>query len=205
MNTEQPVKLPHLEVLHQLFSTATRDASTAMCRWTNGLITLSLDEVREISLEQASEEFGLGGDLLTMVVMSLEGELGGEMILTFDEENGRQLAASLLSSPVETAEEWTELEKSALMETGNILSCAYMNALNRIVENELRPSPPYFVQDYAASVLQQAMMAQAMTSDKIMICQTSFQREGEELNWNVFFLPTAELQKAMEDALCYGS
>ena len=39
---------PDLVVLHQLFAAATHDASAAMCRWTNGLITLTLDEVREI-------------------------------------------------------------------------------------------------------------------------------------------------------------
>ena len=35
--------------LHQLFASATHDASAAMCRWTDGLITLTLDEVREIA------------------------------------------------------------------------------------------------------------------------------------------------------------
>ncbi len=72
-----------------------------MCRWTNGLITLSLDEVREIPLENVCAELNIGDDLLTMVVLSLEGEVGGEMILTFDEQNGRQLAASLLGREVQ--------------------------------------------------------------------------------------------------------
>jgi chemotaxis protein CheC len=85
-----------LHVLQHLFGVATHDASAAMCRWTDGLITLTLDEVREIPLETVCEELHFSDDLLTMVVLSLEGELGGEMLLTFDQENGRQLAASLL-------------------------------------------------------------------------------------------------------------
>ena len=67
--------------------------------------------------------------LLTMVVLSLEGKIGGEMILTFDNENGRHLAASLLRRPVGDDPQWSDLEKSALTETGNILGCAYMNAI----------------------------------------------------------------------------
>ncbi len=194
-------RAPHLEVLHQLFSSATHDASAAMCRWTNGLITMTLDEVREIPLEDVCAEFEFGDDLLTMVVLSLEGEVGGEMVLCFDEVNGRELAAGLLSRDVETAPEWTELEKSALMETGNILGCAYMNALTRLIDIELVPTPPYFIQDYGASVLQQALMTQAMTSDQVLICRTCFHREGEELNWSVFFIPTEAMRKRMEDAL----
>ena len=123
------------------------------------------------------------------------------MILTFDEENGRQLAASLLMKEVGSEPEWSALEQSALCETGNILGCAYMNALTRLIDQKLVPSPPYFIQDYAASVLQQALMAQAMASDKVLICRTSFHREGENLDWNVFFIPTGAMRAAMEDAL----
>jgi len=191
----------NLEVLHQLFTSATHDASAAMCRWTNGLITLALDEVREIPLDRVCEELDFGDELLTMVVLTLDGDVGGQIILTFDDENGRKLAASLLGRKVETSEEWSELEQSALTETGNILGCAYVNALTRLIEVELIPSPPYFIQDYGASVLEQALMTQAMTSDSILICRTAFQREGEALNWHVFFVPTLELRNALEEAI----
>ena len=36
--------------------------------------------------------------------------------------------------------EWSELEKSALTETGNILGCAYVNALTRLIGTDLVPS-----------------------------------------------------------------
>lgn len=196
-STAQP---PRTEFLHQLFASATHDASVAMCRWTDGLITLSLDEVREIPLEEVCTELNLGDELLTMVVLSLEGEIGGEMILTFDEQNGRQLAASLLRRSLDTTAEWSALEKSALTETGNILGCAYMNALTRLINHELVPSAPYFIQDYGASVLQQALLAQAMTTDRVLICRTGFHRAGEELNWRVLFVPTEAMRRAMEEA-----
>ena len=190
-----------LELLHQLFASATHDASAAMCRWTDGLITLTLDEVREIPMEDVCSELNIEDELLTMVVLSLEGEVGGEMILTFDDTNGRQLVASLLGRDVADTDEWTDLEKSALTETGNILGCAYMNAITRLIDHELVPSAPYFIQDYGASVLQQALMAQAMTTDTVLVCRTGFHREGAELNWRVIFVPTDSLRRTMETAL----
>jgi len=192
---------PSLQILQQLLVAATRDASAAMCQWTNGSISLTLDEVREIPLEDAGGVCNIGGELLTMVVLNLEGEQGGQLILAFDEENGRKLAASLLGRQVCTEPEWTNLEMSALNETGNILGCAYMNALTRLIDMELVPSPPYFMQDFGASVLQQAVMAQAMVSDKVLVCSTKFQCDGEKLDWNVFFVPSQELRKTMEDSI----
>jgi chemotaxis protein CheC len=73
-----------LGVLHELFASATHDASAAMCRWTDGLITVTLDEVRQIALEEVSAELDIGDELLTMVVLALPGEVGGNLILVFD-------------------------------------------------------------------------------------------------------------------------
>ncbi len=200
MTAQSCLENQRLDLLHHLFASATHDASAAMCRWTDGLITLTLDEVREIPLENVTVELNLGDDLLTMVVLSLEDEFGGEMILTFDDHNGRQLAASLLGQPVGKNPQWNDLEKSALTETGNILGCAYINAISRLIDRELVPSAPYFLQDYAASVLQQALMVQALTSDQVLICRTGFHKESAELNWRVLFVPTTSLRRAMENA-----
>ncbi|RIK77877.1 MAG: chemotaxis protein [Planctomycetota bacterium] len=172
-----------------------------MCRWTGGLISMQLDEVCEIPLEEVCAEYDFGDGPSTMIVLSLQGELGGDMILSFDDNNGRRLAATLLKQPLNAAAEWTPLEKSALMETGNILGCAYMNALTRLVGTQLVPSPPTFLQDYGASVLQQALVAQAMTCEKALICRTRFEERGAALDWNVFFVPSDALRAAMQDAL----
>jgi len=189
------IKRPSMD---QLFSAATEDASKAMGKWTHGQITLSLEEVIEVTLEEVSQEIEVGDELLTMVVHCLEGDLGGQLILTFDEQNGRQLAASLLGREVGSDPEWSALEQSALCETGNILSGAYMKVLTEAIDAKLVPSAPYFMQDYGASILQQAVAAQAMLSDRVLICRTNFQREGESLKWNVFFVPTEDLLEKLE-------
>ena len=190
-----------LGVLHELFASATHDASAAMCRWTDGLITVTLDEVRQIALEEVSVELDIGDELLTMVVLTLQKEVGGNLILVFDEPGGRQLVASLLGREAGTEPEWSDIEKSALTETGNIFGCAYVNALSRLIGTDLAPSAPYFIQDFGASVLQQAVMAQALTSDTLLLCEIGFHREGEELDWRVVFVPTQGMQDAMRRSL----
>ena len=187
--------------LQELFASATHDASAAMCRWTDGIITVALDKVRQVALEEVAVELAVGDEPLIMVVMTLEGERGGSIILMFDELNGRQLAASLLGCEPGTEAEWSELEKSALMETGNILGCAYVNALTRLIGMDLRPSAPYFIQDFAASVLQQALMTQAAASDDLLLCDIGFHRKGDKLDWRVVFVPTPGLQELLQRSL----
>jgi chemotaxis protein CheC len=190
---------PMHHILQGVFTTATNAASEAMSKWTNGELTLSLNRVDELALEEVAPALQVSDELLTMILLMLEGEDGGQLILTFDEENGRKLAASLLNREVCTDPEWSSLEKSALNETGNILGCAYLNELTRIVGSELVPSIPYFMQDYGASVLEQALMSQAMTANKVLVCHTGFHRDGESLNWNVIFVPCERLRDKLEN------
>ncbi|HTN75384.1 MAG TPA: chemotaxis protein [Pirellulaceae bacterium] len=200
----QPTELltpARMELLHRFFSTATSEASLAMSRWTNGQITLSLDEVCELPLEEVCPTLEIGDDRLTVIALTLGGELGGTMLLTFDEQNGRQLAATLLGRAAQVDGEWSDLERSALNETGNILSCAYMNALTRLIDAELVPSPPIFIQDYGASVLEQALLEQAVDCDQVTLCRTGFHREGQDLNWNVIFVPSTRLRHALLGAI----
>lgn len=189
-----------LQMLQKVLGAATEEASQAMSVWTGGEISLSLDCVREMPLEMVTQECDLGMDLLTMVVLTIAGDIGGTMILTFDEENGRRLAATLLRQEVSADPEWSELERSALNETGNILGCAYFNAIARLVNCEFVPSPPTFLQDYGVCVLQQALMEQAQEAMDVLICQTTFLQGSEKLNWNILFVPDPKMRKTLRSA-----
>ena len=192
---------PSLRVLGQFFAAATQHASVAMHQWTQGRVSLDLALVREAALEDATDHLDVDADVLTMVVIGVEGDCGGQLILSFEEQSGRRLAASLLKKEQIRTGPWSTLEKSAVMETGNILGSAYLSELSRLSARTLRPSAPYFVQDFGASVLQQALMMQAMVSDKVLICRTRFEFDQEQVNWNVFFVPNQELIDALHRAI----
>jgi chemotaxis protein CheC len=190
-----------LALLRDIFSAATQHASVAMCQWTGGRVALSLDEIREAPLEQLAAEIDIGDELLTMVVLGVQGSCGGQLILAFDDENGRQLAASLLGREVSTDAEWSELDQSAVMETGNILASAYLNELTRLAGCKLVPTAPYFMQDFGASVLSQVLAAQSLAGDRALICQTKFEFNHQQVNWSLFFVPGEELLQSLAAAV----
>jgi len=194
---------PSLAVLKQAFATATQHASMAMCQWTRGSVSLELDRLHTAPLEEAMGLFTDCMDLMVMIVLAVKGTDASQLILSFDESRGRQLAANLLQREVPADAEWTELEKSALMETGNILASAYLNELTRLAGRQLLPAPPVFVQDYGTSVLEQALMVQACVSDEVMISSTRFVFDAKAVDWNVLFLPDAALSQTIQDAIFF--
>ena len=199
--TDTHILDPSQQIVAGILKAATVHASTAMNQWTGGQASMSVDQVIETPLEEATAELDLGMDLLTMVVLGVDGQYGGQLILAFDEVNGRKLAAALLNREVPDEPEWTAIEQSAIMETGNIMGSAYLNEMTRLLGAELKPSAPYFVQDFGASVLQQALMVQAAECESVLICKTHFEFNNQQVNWHVFFVPDHDMVKAMNDAL----
>ena len=63
------------------------------------------------------------------------------------------------------------------------------------------PSPPHFVVDYGASVLQQALLGQATATDTVLIGRTRFQHNDEEVSWWLLFVPSVALRAVIERAL----
>lgn len=201
MNTTISNSVDRLQVLQNVLNEATEEASSAMGIWSGGAIRLTLERLREIPLEQVALEFDLGMDLLTMVVLTIGGDVGGTFILTFDEENGRRLAASLTKTEVSAGSDWTELEQSALTETGNILGCAYFNRIAKLVGGEFVPSPPTFLQDYGVCVLQQALMEQLQETADVLICQTTFFQGKEKLNCHILFVPHPHMRAKLNTSI----
>lgn len=184
-----------------IFRPAIESASAAMQSWTSGVMTLALDEVQEVALEELSGALDLGDELATMVVMGVAGQIGGQLILVFDDENATALVRSLLNRPGACQNGWGPLERSALQETGNILSSAYLNAITRVTGRRLLPSPPHVVQDYGSSVVENAIMTQAIDGDRVLLCRTRFERLGQRVEWNMYFVPSHELLEMLRTAL----
>lgn len=179
------------------------EASAALSKWLGRPARISLEQVEQLPLADATAVLGSPEAPLCACAMALHGHLKGQIILIFDDASGLALADLLLGHPVGTSQGWGEIEQSAALETANIIGCAYLNALvhflrsARTGEPELLPSPPRFVRDFAEAVLQFALMNQAMASDMVFLTRTEFRVEGEPMNWSLLFVPNAESMAAL--------
>jgi chemotaxis protein CheC len=184
-----------------IFGPATHQASEAMGRWTSGEVELSLEEVCEIPLAELSDRLDIGDSLSSLVVMEITASPSGNLILVFDDENASLLVSSLLKRPLVPTADWGELESSALRETGNILGSAYLNSMTQISGWQMLPSPPTVLRDYAMSVIEQAVLSQAVLDDRVLLVHTRFQRHGAHVAWHMIFIPSPELLQRLTETI----
>jgi len=196
-----------LEQLTTLFQRGADDASDALTRWLDRPARVSVNQVEQIPLSAASGALGDPEQPVCCCIMGLTGRVTGQLILANSDASGLQLADMLLGRQVGTSTGWTEYERSAALETANIVGCAYLNALFRSFavadadEEELLPSPPRFVRDFADAVLQFALMDQATNSDIVLLTRTEFHIEQSPVDCSLLLVPDAHSLEALRDAL----
>ena len=192
-----------LAALEKAFRQGAADASDALARWLGRPSLICVESVEQLALHEATRVLGAGDKPVCFCAAEMNGGLTGELILAFDDASGLALADILLDQPLGTANAWGEMEISAALETTNLVSCAYFNSLSRtIVEagqgtSELLPSPPRFSHDFAESLVQFALMGQAVATDHVVFSRTQFHIDGEPLDWTLLLVPDEESMQSL--------
>lgn len=199
-------------MLQTILSRGAESASQALSRWLGEEVRLTLGDVDQVELDQATDTLGPPETLVAACRMGLTGPIGGSIILCFQDRSGLALVDLLLGQPPGTTTDWGEVERSAAMETTNIVGCAYLNALAAHLPNglagrgatgEMAPTPPVFLHEFAGSLLQFALMDQALELERVLLVQTAFETAtaGGELGWTLLFVPDAPSLAALAAVL----
>jgi chemotaxis protein CheC len=186
-----------LKALTIVFRHGEDEASAALSKWLARPARISVEQVEQVPLAEATSVLGSPESPICACAMAMHGRITGQLILVFDDASGLALADFLLGNPVGKSSAWGEMEQSAALETTNIVGSAYLNALMRFFRassgpSELLPGPPRFARDFAESLMQFALMSQAMASDVVFLTRTEFRIEGVPVNWNLLFVPDSE-------------
>jgi len=181
--------------LAAIFHHGAADASSALAKWLGRPATLSVERLETLPIEDAAAVMGSSETLICGCAMRIDGAIGGLLLLAADDDAGLSLADTLLERPAGTSTSWGDLERSAVIETANIVGCAYLNAICAALDSAgtdgILPSPPVFLRDFPASVMQAVLMEQPVLSDIVLLARTEFRIDGTPVACGLVFLPDA--------------
>ena len=181
--------------LTALFHHGAADASSALAKWLGRPATLSVERLETLPIEEAAAVMGSSETLICGCAMRIDGAIGGLLLLAADDAAGLSLADTLLERPTGTSTSWGELERSAVIETANIVGCAYLNAICAALgpagADGILPSPPVFLRDFPEAVMEGVLMEQPVLSDIVLLARTEFHIDGTPVACWLVFLPDA--------------
>lgn len=168
------------------------NASRALSRWFRRAVRLKTDGFQRVPIAEAASVAGDPETAVAAVHMVLRGQIAGDVLLAVPEAVGLMLADTLMGRPVGSAASFSEIERSALQETANIVGTSFANSLARWLNVEIIPQAPLFAHDMACAIVQPLILEQAAVADEAWISDTEFEFDRQKLDWRLLLLLTQE-------------
>jgi chemotaxis protein CheC len=176
-----------LDVLREICSIGAGHAATALSQLTGRRIDLQVPRAFFAKVQDVPRIAGGAETVVDGLYFRILGDARGVILVLFPEESGQMIARLVLGNQGAAPED--ALSVSALRETGNILTSAFLSAINKLAGLSLIPSVPGHARDMAGSILDLVLIELSRLEDTALVIETVFREAGEGIRGHFFLLP----------------
>ena len=199
--TTQTLTELHRDVLREVGNIGAGNAMTALATLVDRRVDMSVPQVGIIPLAEFTRIAGGPEALAAGIYMSVEGDAPGHVAFVVPEVSALRLADYLMyRSPGEVVE-FGEMERSALMEVGNILASSYLTALCELTGLRLYICPPALALDMTAAILSTIAAEFAFLEDKAVTIVTQIREGDKVLDGYFIYIPETDSLSVLLRAL----
>ncbi len=168
----------YVDVLRELGNIGAGNAMTALAQLLNCKVDMQVPQVRLLEFKDVGSLIGGEEQIMAGIYLAVSGDITGSIMFLLDQESAKHLACKLMGMEM-TEGGFGEMELSALMEIGNIITGAYLNSLAAITNLKIVPSPPAICIDMAGAIFGVPAIEFGTIGDRILLIQSQFMDEIE--------------------------
>ncbi len=191
-----------LDALREFSNVGAAHAATALSKLIDKKMLVKIPTVKMMPVKDVPNYLGGAEVPVIGLYFRIGGDLGGSILLCFPVTTAAVLV-DLLTAGMGTKNiaEYGEVEQSALMEVGNILTNSYLNALAEMMEMRLLLSVPYYSSDFLGAVVDFLLIELSQSADYALIMDTVIDSADTKFVGNLLVFPDDKsLQKILEKA-----
>jgi chemotaxis protein CheC len=173
-----------LDALRELANIASGNAATSLAQMLGREVDLNVPRVLALPLADAVEACGSPEDATVSVVIPLDGDVTGVVLLLIEPEGAEALCRLL------GVDAWDEIGESALREIGNILGTSCLNALASMTGLHLEPRPPHLTTDMLGAIVSSLALSQTASTELVLVLDSELAVAGEPCSISFVLLPT---------------
>ena len=178
-----------IDTLREIGSIGTGNAATALSQLVNSEVRITTPEVRIMGYNEAIEWIGGPEEITAGVLVRMSGELNGIMLSVQKLDFVNQILGSMMDKTVDDYMELGELERSALVEVGNIMISTFINALSGLADLQINLTVPAFTVDMQGAIMAVPMAEYGGQSDYIMTIGGNFVCDGRQAPCRLLLSP----------------
>ncbi|ABP66885.1 CheC, inhibitor of MCP methylation [Caldicellulosiruptor saccharolyticus DSM 8903] len=191
----------YLDVLRELGNIGTGNAISALAMMIGRRIDMKVPVVKMVDLKEVPEILGGAEIPVVGILLNVEGDIDGFIMLVMSQASAHILVNMLLGTSLNGYSEFTDIEKSALTEIGNILAGAYLTALASLTGFKMIQSVPQLAEDMAGAILSFPAIQFGETGDTALYIETEIFESSSRIVADFFLIPTIESYQKMLKAL----
>lgn len=178
-----------LDTLREIGSIGTGNAATALSKMLDREVRITLPEVRIMGYNEAIDWIGGAEEITAGVLVKIGGEINGIMLSVQQLDFVNLILDSMLKESIREYSELSEMERSALVEIGNIMISTFINALSGLSNISLELTVPAFTVDMQGAILTVPMAEYGGQSDYIMTIGANFICDGKQVPCRLLLSP----------------
>ncbi len=180
-----------LDALKEIGNVGAGNAATALSQIINKRIDMNVPKVSILPLGDVPDMVGGPDTMVAGVYLRVFGQAPGSILFLLPINSAFDLVNMLMGKGKESRQDhtFTAMDESALMEIGNILASAYLNALSYFTKLTLLPSIPALAMDMAAALLNVVLVQLGQMGDHALVIETLFTTDDNGVNGHFFLVP----------------
>ncbi|MCG7848400.1 MAG: chemotaxis protein CheC [ANME-2 cluster archaeon] len=185
-------KLSDVEKLHQIKKIGDASATQAMVSLTELLgtdVEMDVTSANLISIYSIPQI--VGNEEMVGLYSNFSGTISGSMLFLLTTDSVKELSNVMLAdfADEDTDEMFTEMQKSVVIEIGNIVASSFVDTWANTFSIELSHNTPIFGYDFADSFIDHALIKAANNGDFVIMFKNKFCVVGMDINFTILMFP----------------
>ncbi len=178
-----------LDALREIGNVGAGNAATALSQILNKRIDMTVPQISVLPLGEVPEVVGGADAMVAGVYLRVYGPAPSSILFLLPRDSAFYLVDMLMGRAHGSTVQLNEMDESALMEIGNILSGAYLNALSHFTKLTLLPSIPALAMDMAGAILSVILIQLGQVGDHALVIETEFSSDNDGVKGHFFLIP----------------
>jgi len=176
------------ESLRKISIEGAHAAERALRQMTGLEMKLEVSRVQTVAFHDVPALLGGPEAQVVGIHLRVYGDCRANVLLALPPATALEVLGLLFPPGLPKLEAMGEMELSGLMEMGNIVTCAYLNALSSRLRMSFIPSVPMLANDMAGAVVDMLLIEQGQSGDEAIVVQTEI-RSGASLTGMILMMP----------------
>jgi chemotaxis protein CheC len=186
------------DAIQELGNIGAAHAATTLSQMLGSTIEMSVPAVTVVDLSHLADY--MGEESAAMVAFELQGDIahGGYILFYITRESAIRMTNTMLGL-TETNRPLSEMDESALLEVGNIMVSAFLDATAELLGFVMLPSPPSLTIDMAHAAMQSLIAQMQEETNEVLLFSTELTCEEYKVDSDIIMMPErSTLNKIIE-------